>query len=210
MDLDIFEKYFYKNEQEQRILLNNQFTGIQYRLADNWFSLVNVNDFKNKPINYLEIGTFYGANIISVAKTYGLHSDSKLYCIDPWEDYNDYPEYKNQQTTIYDSFINNIEKFDVKDKIVINRGYSNREIPKFQDDFFDIVYIDGNHESEYILEDAILSFRKLKKGGIMIFDDYHWVWHTTQKGIDAFRNCFCNKITDLGTIETQVIIKENE
>ena len=94
MDLDIFDKYFYKNEQEQRILLNNQFTGIQYRLADNWFSLVNVNDFKNKPINYLEIGTFYGANIISVAKTYGLHNDSKLYCIDPWEDYDEYSNIK--------------------------------------------------------------------------------------------------------------------
>uniref|UniRef100_A0A6C0DGM2 Methyltransferase n=1 Tax=viral metagenome TaxID=1070528 RepID=A0A6C0DGM2_9ZZZZ len=192
------------------MVLDEKFSGIQYRLADNWFSLVNVNDYNNKPINYLEIGTFHGANIISVAKTYGLHNDSKLYCIDPWEDYNDYPEYKNQQQTIYESFINNIEKFDVKDKIIINRGYSNVEIPKFQDEYFDIIYIDGNHESEYVLEDAILSFRKLKKGGIMIFDDYHPVWHMTQKGIDAFRSCFCNKITDLGTIETQVIIKKNE
>jgi len=192
------------------MVLDEKFSGIQYRLADNWFSLVNVNDFNNKPIKYLEIGTFYGANIISVANTYGLHNDSKLYCIDPWEDYNDYPEYKNQQGTIYESFINNIEKFDVKDKIIINRGYSNIEIPKFQDEYFDIIYIDGNHESEYVLEDAILSFRKLKKGGIMIFDDYHPVWHMTQKGIDSFRSCFCNKITDLGTIETQVIVKKNE
>ena len=81
-------------------MLNN-FIGTQYRLADNWFNNIDINNFKDKQINYLEIGTFYGANILSVAKSYGLHNDSKLYCIDPWEDYNDYPEYKNQQSTIY-------------------------------------------------------------------------------------------------------------
>ena len=36
-----------------------------------------------KPIKYLEIGAFYGANVA----TYGLH-----HCVDPW-DYTDYPEY---------------------------------------------------------------------------------------------------------------------
>ena len=97
-----------------------------------------------------------------------------MYCIDPWEDYNEYPEFKNQQSSIYNAFINNIENSGVKDKIIINRGYSNLEIPKFQDEFFDIIYIDGNHEPEYVLEDAVLSFRKLKKNGIMIFDDYGW------------------------------------
>jgi hypothetical protein len=52
-------------------MLNN-FTGVQYRLADNWFNHVDINNFKDTPINYLEIGTFYGANILSVANTYGL------------------------------------------------------------------------------------------------------------------------------------------
>jgi predicted O-methyltransferase YrrM len=185
------------------------FTGDKYRLADNWYSILPVEEY-NKPINYLEIGTFYGGNLFSVGESYGIHKDSKLYCIDPWEDYEDYDEYRGQQQNTYNSFLNNIENSGQKENIVICRGYSSKEIPKFKDEFFDIIYIDGNHEPHYVLEDAVLSFRKLKKGGIMIFDDYHWVWHTTQKGIDAFRNCFCNKITDLGTIETQVIIKKNE
>jgi len=189
-------------------MLNN-FVGTAYRLADNWFSLVNVNDFNNKPINYLEIGAFYGANIISVAKTYGLHNDSKLYCIDPWEDYDEYPEYKNEQSSIYNSFISNIENSGVKDKIIINRGYSNVEIPKLQDEFFDIIYIDGNHEPEYVLEDAVLSFRKLKKGGIMIFDDYGWGGpDLTQKGIDGFLSGYHKRIKYLGEMVTQVFIQK--
>lgn len=63
-------------------MLNN-FIGIQYRLSDNWFNHIDINNYKDKQINYLEIGTFYGANILSVANTYGLHTDSKLYCIRP-------------------------------------------------------------------------------------------------------------------------------
>jgi predicted O-methyltransferase YrrM len=189
-------------------MLNN-FNGIQYQLADNWFSNIDINNFKNTPINYLEIGAFYGANILSVAVSYGLHNDSKLYCIDPWEDYNDYAEYKNQQSTIYNSFINNIENSGVKDKIMIRRGYSNLEIPKFQDEFFDIIYIDGNHEPEYVLEDAVLSFRKLKKNGIMIFDDYGWGGpDLTQRGIDGFLSGYHKRIHILGGVNSQVFIRK--
>jgi hypothetical protein len=109
----------------------NYFIGTQYRLANNWFDLVDINNYKDRPINYLEVGAFYGANILSVAESYGIHKDTKLYCIDPWEDYDEYPEYKNEQNKIYRTFVYNIENSGIKDKIIVNRGYSNLEIPKF-------------------------------------------------------------------------------
>jgi len=189
-------------------MLSN-FAGIQYRLSNNWFDYVDTNNYKDRPINYLEVGTLYGANIISVAHTYGIHNDSKLYCIDPWEDYSEYFEYKNQQGEIYNSFIHNIENSGVKDKIIINRGYSNFEIPKLKDEFFDIIYIDGNDEPEYVLEDAVLSFRKLKHNGIMIFDDYGWGGpDLTQKGIDGFLSGYHKKIKYLGEKASQVFIQK--
>ena len=188
--------------------MSNNFVGTHYRLANNWFDKINVNNY-NKPIKYLEIGTFYGANLLSVSKTYASHPDSILYCIDPWEDYSDYSEYKNKQATIYETFLKNIENSGVKDKIIITRGYSNNEIPKFQDDFFDIIYIDGNHEPEYVLEDAVLSFRKLKINGIMIFDDYGWGGpNLTKKGIDGFINGYHKRIQFLGLKDYQVFIKK--
>jgi predicted O-methyltransferase YrrM len=188
-------------------MLNSNFVGDQYRLADNWFSFINMDYHKEIPINYLEIGTFYGANLLSVAKTYGLHNDSKLYCVDPWEDYEEYPEYKNMQTSIYNTFLQNVENSGMKSKINIRRGYSNIEIPKFEDNFFDIIYIDGNHEPEYALEDAVLSFRKLKPNGIMIFDDYGWGGpDLTQRGIDGFLSGYHKRITYLGQRDSQVFI----
>jgi len=189
-------------------MLSN-FIGINYRLANNWLDVIDVNNYNNKPINYLEIGTFYGANILSFEKTYGLHNDSKLYCIDPWEDYDEYPEYKNEQSNIYDSFKKNIENSGVKNKIIVNRGYSNSEIPKFEDEFFDIIYIDGNHEPEYVLEDAVLSFRKLKQNGIMIFDDYGWGGpDLTQKGIDGFLNGYHKRIKNVKIRGGQVFLEK--
>jgi predicted O-methyltransferase YrrM len=187
----------------------DNFAGVHYRLADNWFTILDVNSFKDTPINYLEIGTFFGANVLSVAKTYGLHKDSKLYCVDPWEDYSDYPEYKNLQSTIYGTFLKNIEHSENKDKIIVNRGYSNDVITKYEDEFFDIIYIDGNHEPEYVLEDAVLSFRKLKKGGIMIFDDYGWGGpDMTKRGIDGFLSGYHKRIENLGLVDIQMFVRK--
>ena len=61
---------------------------------------------------------------------------------------------------------------------------------------FDIIYIDGNHEPEYVLEDAVLSFRKLKPGGIIIFDDYTFICdgiNSTKLGIDSFIMSYSEK-----------------
>ena len=200
--------YFRDLINEHRDLLG-YFNGINYRLANNWLTTLDLNEYKDRPIHYLEIGTFYGANLLTVDKTYAQHPDSKLYCIDPWEDYADYPEYKGEHTNIYDTFIDNVENAEIKDKLTILRGYSNVKVPTLEDDFFDIIYIDGNHEPEYVLEDAVLSFRKLKKGGIMIFDDYGWGGpDLTQRGIDGFLSGYHKRILNLGTVESQVFIKK--
>lgn len=183
------------------------FDGIKYRLADNWFHHLAVNEFNGRAIKYLEIGAFYGANLLSVAKTYGEHAGSKLHCIDPWIDYAEYPEYKGQQDGIYLKFLKNVAK--ISDKLVVHRGFSNVELLALEDDSFDIIYIDGNHEPEYVLEDAVLSFRKLKRGGFLIFDDYGWGGpDLTQKGIDAFLSGYHKRIVNLGIRDSQVFVKK--
>lgn len=187
-------------------MIPSTFRGVAYRLADVWFSFLPRID---KPIRYLEIGAFYGANLLSVASSYAKHPDSILIAVDPWTDYSEYPEYKGQQESIYDTFQSNISNSEDKDKIVVKRGYSHQVVPTFEDNSFDIIYIDGNHEPEYVLEDAVIAFRKLKVGGYMIFDDYGWGGpDLTQRGIDAFLSGYHKRINRLGMRESQVFIQK--
>jgi predicted O-methyltransferase YrrM len=185
------------------------FKGTINKLASDWKVILPPHEYENYPINYLEIGVLHGANVLSVASSYAQHKDSKLYCIDPWDDYDDKTEYKVSQNSSYEMFISNICNSDCKEKVIINRGLSNIEILKHKDNYFDIIYIDGNHEPEYVLEDAVLSFRKLKIGGVMIFDDYGWGGpDLTQRGIDAFVSGYHKRIEVLGLSNFQVFVKK--
>lgn len=189
--------------------LNPNFKGVAYRLADNWFPYVTLDP--SKPIRYAEVGAFYGANMVSVAETYGKHSDSTLIAIDPWTDYADYPEYKGQQMTIYDAFQRNMYACGLADRVNVKRGYSNEVLPTLEDNSFDIIYIDGNHEPEYVLEDAVLAFRKLKVGGRLIFDDYGWGGpDLTKRGIDGFLNGYHKRIIVLGERGSQVFVQKKK
>ena len=96
---------------------------------------------KETPLKYLEIGAFYGANLISVAQTYGAHADSELHCIDPWCDYEEYPEYKGTIESVYDVFKRNIKNAGIEDKVKVYRGFSHVEIPKLQDKYFDLIFV---------------------------------------------------------------------
>ena len=43
---------------------------------------------------------------------------------------------------------------------------------RFSDNFFDWVYVDANHEYEFVSEDLRLYYRKIKHGGILSGHDY--------------------------------------
>ncbi len=184
------------------------FEGGAYRLASNWYEHI---PFwcGEKPLKYLELGTFCGANLFSVARSYGAHPDAELHCIDPWLDYEEYPEYKGEQDGIYRTFRRNLERSGVAHKVCVHRGFSSDVVPKFDDEYFDMIYVDGNHEPEYVLEDAVLAFRKLKRGGYLIFDDYGWGGpDLTQRGIDAFLSAYHKRVVRLGMRQSQVFVRK--
>jgi hypothetical protein len=178
--------------------------GYTLTCCDNWFPYIK---YEYKPIKYLEIGALSGVNVVHVSKTYCMHPDSKIYVIDPWIDYDDYTDYKGEHDTIYNDFISNIEKNSIKDKVIMKRGFSYDMLQTLEDNFFDIIYIDGNHAAEYVLEDAVLSFRKLKNGGMLVFDDYQC--NDVKKSVHAFIECYNSKIDSNASMsKNQVFIKK--
>jgi len=170
-----------------------------------WSSYIPIED---KPIQYLEIGVHKGINVVDIAKSYCKHSDSKIHCVDPWVDYDEYPEYRGQQDILFSIFNSNTATYN--DKCIIYRGFSDDIVPTFQDNFFDIIFVDGNHETEFVYRDGCMSFQKCKPGGYIIFDDYNLDWLQTMKGIDRFLSEYSDKIQIIAKPNwvAQVIVKK--
>jgi len=176
------------------------------KIADNWLNFVEPT--RLRPINYLEIGVFCGHNLITVERLYGRHPDSRMYGIDPWDLQN--PEYKealDNQTYNYEACLTNIKSSRTPEKFIVHKGFSHMYVPRFQDNFFDIVYIDANHETYNVVEDAIQSFRKLRSGGYMIFADCYW--KNVEKAIDIFCKLAGNKLSWVGISHQQNFFKKN-
>jgi predicted O-methyltransferase YrrM len=65
---------------------------------------------------------------------------------------------------------------------------------------YHLAYIDGSHVASDVLEDALLTWRLVKIGGLIIFDDYGYVFpegvneDPPRVAIDAFMSIFKKKI----------------
>ena len=120
-----------------------------------------------KSFSYLEIGSYEGLSTLNILLNY---SNSKVTAIDLWSQ-------SNINSESLDVNFNEVEKrFDEnlkdykfnkikKDSVIALRGLLNKNV------YFDLIYIDGSHNGEDILSDAIESYKLLNIGGIIIFDD---------------------------------------
>lgn len=64
--------------------------------------------------------------------------------------------------------------FEGDARVTLHRAMSEEAMATFPDDYFDWVYIDGNHNEPFVSKDLELSFRKVRPGGVIAGDDYYW------------------------------------
>lgn len=147
------------------------------------------------PIQYLEIGVCEATNVIDVLKSYCVHPESVIHCVDPWTEYDEYPEYKGRIQTLYQRAMGKIQSSRQAHKFKIYRDFSDNIVPTFPDNYFDIIFIDGNHQTEFVYRDGVMSFEKVKNGGFLIFDDYSGNWPQTVVGIDKFLSEYKDKLS---------------
>ena len=57
-------------------------------------------------------------------------------------------------------------------KVTIHKGFSEQILEKFPDDYFDMIYVDGDHTYAGVQKDLKICFRKIKNGGILCGHDY--------------------------------------
>lgn len=94
----------------------------------------------------------------------------KLFCIDPWLAYTEADVVKDQDTAdqLYQDTIKRLSPYDCE----ILRKTSMEAVKDFQDNSLDFVFIDGNHEYSFVLEDIQEWTKKVKPGGIVYGHDY--------------------------------------
>lgn len=98
-----------------------------------------------------------------------LEKGAFVYMIDPWEDYNEYPEKTYRYQEDYELTLSRIKKYE--GNYVILRKKSDDVIEEVPSDL-DLVYIDGNHTVSFVKRDILNYWPKIKSGGWMTGDDW--------------------------------------
>lgn len=126
----------------------------------------------------LQIGCAQGADSVSIANVLKLPMiNGKLDVVD-WFKGNltvaDSEEwsYNKKNVSLWKSHLwSEAKKFNVEDIITVYEGDSRIVVPTLNDNYYDIVFIDGGHEYSIVKSDIENGFKKLKAGGIMVLDD---------------------------------------
>ncbi|MDX1414531.1 MAG: class I SAM-dependent methyltransferase [Candidatus Promineifilaceae bacterium] len=103
---------------------------------------------------------------------------AKLHLIDPWlyiPDYKDriYGNTNNNNQERMDRIYQAVcDEFAKSPAVIIHRTMSDVAVNEFPNDYFDLIYIDGNHSYEYVKNDIELYLPKMKVGTYVTGDDY--------------------------------------
>lgn len=105
--------------------------------------------------------------------------DLKLYCIDPWEVYDEYIElHEKEGQPLFDKFFEETKQRLAGKNVELIRKYSMDAIKDFADNSLDFVFIDGNHQFQYVLDDIAQWSKKVRPGGIISGHDY---WNSNER-----------------------------
>jgi predicted O-methyltransferase YrrM len=163
---------------------------------------------------FLEIGAFEGRATTWIIENM-MEDGGEVICIDTWEGGEEHINGEMQNAKMnFDHNINTVRKQFPKRFVTACKGLSREWLPALTQDEaeFDFIYIDGSHIAKDVLTDACMSWPLLKKGGIMVFDDYMWgdprdVLHRPKLAIDMFTTLFGEELQPLHT-GYQVVLKK--
>jgi len=128
---------------------------------------------KNKKYTMLEIGCFEGLSACAFSDNILDHPDSTLDCVDPYILSGTNPEISCLNVTLATEkkFKHNINKSKNASKVSFHKMMSD-EFFKNNKKMFNLIYIDGCHEPDFIKNDMENAFAVLERDGIMWMDDY--------------------------------------
>lgn len=164
-----------------------------------------------RPRRLIEIGCYEGRATSYMIQRCSEFGPLSLCCIDTWSGSVDLSP--AQMAGVEDRFDNNVSLALSKTATAVN--FRKLKLPSSSaliqllstgEKHYDLIYIDGSHTAPDVLLDAVLAFRLLRIGGVMILDDYLWTMEPQKRvdllnapklAIDAFTSIYMRKLRAL-------------
>lgn len=202
-------------------------SNVEYEYTQDWFSgyipIWNELLAQIKPSKILEIGSFEGRSTCYVIETSGALQDLEVHCVDTWEGGAEHAGL--EVPAVEQRFRRNtsraIASVTHRVNLVVHKKPSNLALVELISaghvSSFDLIYVDGSHQAPDVLSDAVLSFRLVRKGGLIVFDDYLWSMEPPGKqdllnmpkpAIDSFVNIYQRKLRVLSAQLYQIYIQK--
>lgn len=176
----------------------------------------------------VEIGVARGE---TAAKLLSCENVNHYYGVDPYELYEGTPSTRYQQgyldlkmvkvpvsdgsmKKLREDCLQNLATFGGRYTLI--EKYSHEAVCEVPDGL-DLAYIDGNHQYEYVMDDLALWYPKIKLGGLLIGDDYHFSGGPEQSGyggkvaceVDRACHDFCAQNNlDFSVVDGNFIIRK--
>ena len=108
----------------------------------------------------------------------------KLFLIDPYKSYKEYSEYldQNEMDSIYEEAKTRLAEFNVE----FVKKMSMDAVKDFNDNSLDFVFIDSNHDFQFVVNDIAEWSKKVKPGGIVSGHDYSGYMFQVREAVDGW------------------------
>lgn len=116
----------------------------------------------DEPVRWLEIGSYEGRSACWAAEVLASRPGSELHCVDIWIAKSHEGRFDRNTADIPFLFKHKRDSASW----LTEAGARGEK--------FDVIYVDGDHEAKAVMADAVLAWRVLKPGGVLVFDDYPW------------------------------------
>ncbi len=160
-----------------------------------------------EPKSILEIGSFEGQSTCWILENLIDNEKSMVFCLDSFEGGEEHQTGEHDLENLFDRFSYNVSLTGKEDSVQIFVGDSRQSLSQLicNELMFDFIYVDGSHKAKDVLADAVMSWILLRKGGLIIFDDYLWekfeanISSAPKIAIDSFVNCYAEEVRILRT-----------
>lgn len=134
-----------------------------------WLPLFEAQRLLSKPLKMLEVGSWEGGSSLYLLTAF---PQAHLTCVDTWQGADEHKGSALVKST-ESHFDSNLA--EVSSRLTKFKGTSYQFFGSHPaTERFDVIYIDGSHHGDDVMNDALKALQLLKPGGLLIFDDYLW------------------------------------